>query len=73
MIISLTPNPLNIQLLLQMLVNQFSKIPQLSSYNQGMMMVQLQASLCLSSTKMTLLEGLFSYPLETMGRDKGQR
>ena len=44
-------------------------VPQLSSSNQGMIMVQLQASLYLSSTQMTLLEGPSYYPLETMGRD----
>ena len=32
-------------------------------------MVQPQASLCQSSTLMTLLEGPFYYPLETMGRE----
>ena len=41
----------------------------LSISNQGMMMVQPQASLCQNSTLMTLLEGPFYYPLETMGRD----
>ena len=46
---------------------------QLSSSNQGMMMVQLQASLNLSSTQMTLLEGSSHYPLETMERDQGQK
>ena len=40
----------------------------LSTSNQGMMMVQPQGSLCQNSTLMTLLEGPFYYPLETMGR-----
>ena len=37
--------------------------------NQGMMMVQPQASLYQNSTQKILLEGLSCYPLETMGRD----
>ena len=68
-IISLNPNTPNIQLHCQMGRNQLSLIPQLSTSNQGMMMVQPQASLCQTSTMMTLLEGPFYYPLETMGRD----
>ena len=40
--------------------------------NQGIMMVQLQASLYLSSTQMMLLEGPSYYPLETVGRGLGQ-
>ena len=47
------------------LLNQMS---QLSSSNQGMMMVQHQASLCLSSIQMILLEGPSCYPLQIMGR-----
>ena len=61
-IISLTKNPLNIQL-------QIHQIHLLSISNQGMMMVQPQASLYQSSTQRILLEGLCCYPLETMGRD----
>ena len=37
--------------------------------NQGMMMVQPQASLYQNSTQKILLEGLSCYPLEAMGRD----
>ena len=40
----------------------------LSISNQGMMMVQPQASLCQDSTLIALLEGPFYYLLETMGR-----
>ena len=68
-IISLTENPLNIQLQCQMGRSQLNQIPLLSISNQGMMMVQPQACLCQNSTLMTLLEGPFYYPLETMGRD----
>ena len=49
--------------------SQLNQIPLLSISNQGMMMVQPQASLCQNSSLMTLLEGPFYYPLETMGRD----
>ena len=68
-ITSLTENPQNIQLQCQMGRSQLNQIPLLSISNQGMMMVQPQASLCQNSTLMTLLEGPFYYPLETMGRD----
>ena len=40
-IISLTPKPLNTQLHPQMVVSQLNQMSQLSSSNQGMMMVQL--------------------------------
>ena len=40
-----------------MVKNQLSQIHQLSTSNQGMMMVQLQASHSMSSTQMTLFEG----------------
>ena len=61
--------PPNIQLQCQMVRSQLNQPPVLSTSNQGMMMVQPQASLCQSSTLMTLLEGPFYYPLESMGRD----
>ena len=61
-IISLTKNPLNIQL-------QIHQTHLLSISNQGMMMVQPQTSLYQNSTQKILLEGLSCYPLETMGRD----
>ena len=60
--ISLTKNPLSIQL-------QIHQTLPLSISNQGMMMVQSQASLYQSSTQKILLEGHYCYPLETMGRD----
>ena len=41
----------------------------LSISNQGVMMVQPQASLYQNSTQKILLEGPSCYPLETMGRD----
>ena len=59
-IISLTPNPLNIQLQCQMGRSQLNLIPLLSISNQGMMMVQPQASLCQNSTLMILFKGPFS-------------
>ena len=62
-------NPLNIQLQYQMGRSQLHQILLLSISNQGMMMVQPQASLCQDSTLMTLLEGPFYYLLETMGRE----
>ena len=68
-IISLTPNPPNIQLQCQMMRSQLNQLPLLSTSNQGTMMVQPQASLCQNSTLMTLLEGPFYYLLETMERD----
>ena len=49
--------------------SQLNQILLLSILNQGMMIVQPQASLCQDSTLMTLLEGPFYYPLETTGRD----
>ena len=61
-IISLTKNPLNIQL-------QIHQTHPLSISNQGMMMVQSQASLYQSSSQKILLEGHSCYSLETMGRD----
>ena len=61
-IISLTKNPLNIQ-------PQIHQTHLLSISNQGMMMVQPQASLYQNSTQKILLEGLSCCPLETMGRD----
>ena len=61
-IISLTKNPLNIQL-------QIHQAHLLSISSQGMMMVQHQASLYQNSIQKVLLEGLSCYPLETMGRD----
>ena len=61
-IISLTKNPLNIQL-------QIHPTHILSISSQGMMMVQHQASPYQSSIQKILLEGLSCYPLETMGRD----
>ena len=61
-IISLTKNPLNIQL-------QIHQTHLLSISSQGMMMVQHQASPYQSSIQKILLEGLSCYPLETMGRD----
>ena len=63
---SLTPDPPNIQLQRQMMRIQLNKLPLLSTSNQGMMVVQPQASLWQNST---LLEGPFYYPLATMGRD----
>ena len=54
--------PLNIQL-------QIHKTHLLSISNQGMMVVQPQASLYQNSTQKILLEGPSCYPLETMGRD----
>ena len=68
-IISLTKTPLNIQPQRQMGRSQLHQILLLSISNQGMMMVQPQASLCQDSTLMTLLEGPFYYLLEAMGRD----
>ena len=61
-IISLTKNPLNIQL-------QIHQTHLLSISNQGMMMVQPQASLYQNSTQKILLEGPSCYPLGTMRRD----
>ena len=61
-IISLTKHPLKIQ-------PQIHQTHLLSLSNQGMMMVQPQASLYQNSTQKILLEGLSCYPLETMGRD----
>ena len=61
-IISLTKNQLSIQL-------QIHLIHLLSISNQGMMMVQPQASLYQNSIQKILLEGLSCFPLETMGRD----
>ena len=61
-IIRLTKNPLKIQL-------QIHQTLPLSISNQGMMMVQPQASLYQNSTQKILLEELSCYPLETMGRD----
>ena len=72
-IISITPNPPNTQLQCQMMRSQLNQLPLLSTSNQGMMMVQPQPSLCQNSNLMTLLEGPFYYPLETMGRDYGQK
>ena len=71
-IISLTPKISNIQLLCQMVKNQLGQIPQLSTSNQGMMMVQLQASLCQSSTQMSLLEGPCYYPWRQWGETMGK-
>ena len=68
-IISLTPSPSNIQPHCQMLKSQTNLIPQLFTSDQGMMMVQPQASLYQNSTQRILLEGLSCYPLETMRRD----
>ena len=68
-IISLTPNPINIQLLCQIRRYQLNQIPLMSISNQGMMMVQPQASLYQNSTLKILFKGPFYYPLETMGRD----
>ena len=62
-------NPLNIQPQCQMGRSQLHQTLLLSISDQGMMMVQPQASLCQDSTLMTLLEGPFYYLLETMGRD----
>ena len=59
-IISLTKNPLNIQI-------QTHQTHLLSISNQGMMIVQPQACLYQISTQKILLEGLSCYPLETMG------
>ena len=61
-IISLTKTPLNIKF-------QTHQTHLLSISNPGMMMIQPQASLYQNSTQKILLEGLSSYPLETMGRD----
>ena len=61
-LISLTKNPLNIQL-------QIHQIHLLSISNQSMMMVQPQVSLYQNSIQKILLEGLSCFPLETMGRD----
>ena len=61
-IISLTKNPLNIQ-------PQIHKTHLLSISNQGMMMIQPQASLYQNLTQKILMERLSCYPLETMGRD----
>ena len=46
----------------QMGRHQLNQIPLLSISNQGMMIVQPQASLCQNSSLMTLLEGPFHYP-----------
>ena len=62
-------NPLNILPQCHMGRSQLQQTLLLSISNQGMMMVQPQASLCQDSTLMTLLEGPFYYLLETMGRD----
>ena len=62
-------NPLKLQPQCQMGRSQLHQTLLLSISNQGMMMVQPQASLCQDSTLMTLLEGPFYYLLETMGRD----
>ena len=58
-IISLTKIPLNIQFQCQMGRSQLHQILLLSISNQGMMMVQPQASLCQDSTLMSLLEEPF--------------
>ena len=64
-------NPSNTQLHPQMVMNLLNQMSQLSSSNPGMMMVQHQASLCLSSIQMILLEGPSCYPLEIMGEIEG--
>ena len=51
-----------------MVIKLLNQMSQLSSSNQGMMMIQLQASFCLSSIQMTLLEGPSYYP-----GDNGER
>ena len=48
--------PSNTQLHPQMVIKLLNQMSQLSSSNQGIMMVQLEANLCLSSIKMILLE-----------------
>ena len=65
-------NPLNIQLQCQIRRSQLNQILLLSISNQGMMMVQPQASLCQDSTLMTLLEGPFYYPWRQWGETKGK-
>ena len=55
-----------------MMVHQLSQISQLSSSSQGMMMVQLQASLDLSSTQMTSLEGPSYNPWTQWGEIKSK-
>ena len=55
-----------------MMVHQLSQISQLSSSSQGMMMVQLQASLYLSSTQMTSLEGPSYNPWRQWGEIKSK-
>ena len=67
--ISLTKNQLKLQPQYQKGRSQLHQTLLLSISNQGMMMVQPQASLCQDSTLMDLLEGTFYYLLETMGRD----
>ena len=52
--------------------SQLNQLPLLSTSNQGMMMVQPQASLCQNSTLMTLLEGPFYYPRRQWGETKGK-
>ena len=52
-----------------MLESQTNLIPKLFTSDQGMMMVQPQASLYHNSTQRILFEGLPCYSLETMGRD----
>ena len=61
-------DPTKVQFKCQMERSQLNQIHLLSISNQGMMMVQPQASLCQDSTLMTLLEGPFYHPLDTMGR-----
>ena len=52
--------------------SQLNQILLLSISNQGMMMVQPQATLCQDSTLMTLLEGPFTTPWRQWGETKGK-
>ena len=71
-IISCTPNLPNIQVQCQMMRSQLNQLPLLSTSNQGMMMVQLQASPYLNSTQMMLLEGPSYYPWRKWGETESQ-
>ena len=67
-IISLTKNLLNLRPQCPMGRSQLNQILLLSISNHGMMMVQPQACLYQDLTLMTLFEGPFYCPLETMVR-----
>ena len=71
-IISLTKVQLKVQLLYQVGRSQLHQTLLLSISNQGMTMVQPQASLCQDSTLMTLLEGPFITSWRQWGEPKGK-